>query len=183
MLHATGPAPTRSRQRGFTLVELFIAVAVAAILLTIATPSFQRVLAKTDATQTANDLVGDLATARTEAATRQQMTCLQAVGGNWHDGWQVKVDVNGDGDCNDAGDIVVRDRGAFGANFKISAERSGSSLTAIVYRSDGSVDGASADTELKLCKEAGSHPQRVLVKVRASGIASAYRDTAGGTSC
>ncbi|MGB8634541.1 MAG: GspH/FimT family pseudopilin [Rhodanobacteraceae bacterium] len=175
---------SRRRVRGVTLVELMIALAVGAILLAIAVPSFKRLMSKTDATQTANDLVGDFATARNLAATRQLRTCLVSVGGDWMKGWQVKVDSNGDGDCSDTADEVVREHGALADGFALSADRGGTALTQLDYSPDGSVSGAAADSDFKVCREADSQAQRVVVKVRASGVAAAYRDdSASGPTC
>lgn len=167
-------------QLGFTLVELFIAVAVAAVLLAVATPSFTRLMAKSGATQTSNDLLGDLATARTQAASRQQTVCLAPIAGDWLKGWDVKADSNGDGTCNE----LIRQHGPLDDRFTVAATRGGTAVGTIDYRADGSINGATADTDIKLCKDAGDHPQRMLVKVNASGIATVYRDTSGsGPNC
>lgn len=179
MFHPSIQTSVKYAQRGFTLIELFIAVAIAAVLLAVAAPSFSRLMAKTDATQTANDLLGDLATARTQAVSRHREVCLAPVDGDWHKGWEVNVDSNGDGAC----DELVRKHGALDGSFTVSAASGGTAVSTINFRSDGSVNGATADTDVELCKESGNHPQRVLVKVRASGSARSYRGTAAGTSC
>ncbi|HEX7342312.1 MAG TPA: GspH/FimT family pseudopilin [Rhodanobacteraceae bacterium] len=58
------------RARGFTLVELMITIFVAAILITIAVPSFQHVIASTRLTTTSNSLVNALQVARMQAIKR-----------------------------------------------------------------------------------------------------------------
>lgn len=179
MFHPRIHTSEKHAQFGFTLIELLIAVAVAAILMAVAAPSFTRVMAKTNATQTANDLLGDLATARTQAASRNRQVCLTPVNGDWRKGWEVKADSNGDGAC----DELIRQHGPLNDGFTVLAASGGTTVSTINFRSDGSVDGATADTDVDLCKESGSHPQRVLVKVRASGSARSYRGTAAGTSC
>ncbi|QEE24448.1 prepilin-type N-terminal cleavage/methylation domain-containing protein [Rhodanobacter glycinis] len=60
----------RPRQRGFTLVELMITLAVAVILTAIAVPSFRNLTLSNRLTTTANDIVGALNVARMEAVKR-----------------------------------------------------------------------------------------------------------------
>lgn len=62
-------APT-PRQRGFTLVELMITLAVAVILTAIAVPSFRNLTLSNRLTTAANDVVGALNVARMEAVKR-----------------------------------------------------------------------------------------------------------------
>jgi type IV fimbrial biogenesis protein FimT len=66
-VRATGAA---SRARGFTIVELMITVAVAAILLIIAVPSFRNIINSNRLTTATNTLVNALNTARMEAIKR-----------------------------------------------------------------------------------------------------------------
>jgi type IV fimbrial biogenesis protein FimT len=58
------------RARGFTTVELMIAVAIAAILLVIAVPSFTNVINSNRLKTTVNALIGSLRTARMAAVQR-----------------------------------------------------------------------------------------------------------------
>lgn len=61
---------------GFTLIELMVTIAVAAVLLTVAIPSFRDLLARNELTTTANAWVGALSTARAEAVKRNQSVAL-----------------------------------------------------------------------------------------------------------
>lgn len=53
--------------RGFTLVELMITIFVAAILIAVAVPSFQHMIASSKLTATTNDLIGAMRLARMTA--------------------------------------------------------------------------------------------------------------------
>lgn len=64
-----GPAARRDA-RGFTLVELMITLAVAAVLMIIAIPSFKNITLSNRLSTTANALVNSINTARMEAVKR-----------------------------------------------------------------------------------------------------------------
>ncbi len=85
--------------RGFTMIELLVTMAVAAILLTIAVPNYQLFLINSQMTSKSNDLLGALQLARSEAIKRNSRVsvCKGAGGacgaaGTWAQGWMVFVD-------------------------------------------------------------------------------------------
>ncbi len=83
--------------RGFTLVELMVAIALLAILLGLAAPSFSDWIARTKIQSAASSISVALATARSEAVKRGRdvsvcastdgSTC--ATGSNWATGWLI----------------------------------------------------------------------------------------------
>jgi type IV fimbrial biogenesis protein FimT len=88
---------------GFTLVEIATVMAIAAIILMIAIPSFRYVTSSNRAAQEVNALLGDMRYARAEAVKEgQQVTiCASSDGLNcsglsdWKNGWIVFSDPNG----------------------------------------------------------------------------------------
>lgn len=82
------PATARAAS-GFTLVDLVVALAIAAILLSLAAPAFSAFIASQRASSAATDLYAALAIARSEATKRNtNVTLLHATGG-WQNGWVV----------------------------------------------------------------------------------------------
>lgn len=93
-----------SKPAGFTLVELMVTVAVLAILLAIATPSFTSIINGNRLASGANELVASLQLARSEAVKRNRSvaicrstdgaTCVAAAGaaGDAWAGWITVVD-------------------------------------------------------------------------------------------
>lgn len=68
--------PVRRGERGFTLVELLITMAVAVVLIVIAVPSFKSLTLANKLTTTANDIVNAIHVARMEAVKRNANTQL-----------------------------------------------------------------------------------------------------------
>lgn len=76
--------------RGFTVVELMIVVAIAAILATVAAPNFAEFMNQQRVRNAATDLVMDLSLARSEAVKRGANVTVSPVG-SWAEGWEVKA--------------------------------------------------------------------------------------------
>jgi type IV fimbrial biogenesis protein FimT len=80
--------------RGMTLIEAMIVIAMLGILLASAVPSFARLLSAHRASTTTNDLVHAIALARSEAMKRGHRVYLAPTSGRWRDGWAVFIDRN-----------------------------------------------------------------------------------------
>lgn len=100
---------------GFTLIELVMTIAIAAVLLSVAVPSFQSVIRTNRAASLTNELSTALQLARSEAVSRGKTvtvcksnhmadvspTCNAAA--SWQDGWIVFVDDDRNGSRDASG--------------------------------------------------------------------------------
>lgn len=75
--------------RGFTLIELIVAIAVAAILLTVAVPSLTNLIRNNRVTGQANELVAIINFARNEAIRRNDSIDVDLTAGG--SGWSAEV--------------------------------------------------------------------------------------------
>ena len=105
--------------RGLTLVELMVTLAVLAILLSLAAPSFSSLLASTRMSSQTNEFMGALNLARSEAVRRVQPVSLRASDSdnyNYSKGWTVFPDADGDGAAlsgtSDADGKILREASA-----------------------------------------------------------------------
>mgnify|MGYP003634819119 CR=1 FL=1 len=97
------PTTHFSRIMGFTLIELMVTVAVLAIVLTVAVPSFANMVNGNRLTSQANDILAGLILARTEAIKQNQSVifchsvdganCSAPPAGGWQ-GWLVRGTVD-----------------------------------------------------------------------------------------
>lgn len=89
--------------RGFTLIELMVAVAIVAILAAVAVPGMRDFVHANRLAAQSNELLGALALARSEAVKRgaNVSVCRSAdgatCGGAWSDGWIVVLDTAASG--------------------------------------------------------------------------------------
>lgn len=86
------------KHSGFTLVELAVTLAVAAILVSLAAPSFRDMLANNRISGTASEFMGTVNLARGEAIKRNALITVASADGttNWASGWTVRLSASGD---------------------------------------------------------------------------------------
>lgn len=108
------PTPQDSARvpRGFTVLELMVTVAVAAILAAVATPGMLEFVRNGKLSTAARQLDADIALARREAIKRNTRVLVCPIGSDpvkcgtatatiWTKGWLVCYDANFDGNCDD----------------------------------------------------------------------------------
>ncbi len=135
-----------SRAGGFTLIELMVTIAIAAILMMIAAPSFVSFQRSAELTGAANSLLASINAARSEGMKRNMTAMVvPADGSTWESGWIVFVDVDRS-ETYTPGDIFVSKQGPlpsyFSANGDGSAAEGGS---AVNIRFNGSGYATKAD--------------------------------------
>jgi len=125
-----------ARSLGFTLIELMVTLAVFAILMSLAVPSFVRMVAADRMSTQTNELVMGLNTAKSEAIRRGQSVTLRSKDNvgliNFNKGWLTFTDGDSDGaaasPATDIDGTIVRDTAALaGTTTVVRATRSGTS--------------------------------------------------------
>ena len=142
------------RGAGFTLIELLIVVSVAAVLLTVAVPSFRFVTNSNRVASEMNGLVGDMQYARMEAvkegwpvsicSSTTSTGCANSV--SWDAGWIVFADVNGN-EIVDAGEPILRTQRRLQHGDTLTADNA---LTAVTFNRDGFAVGLPGTVTLTL---------------------------------
>ena len=110
------------RMRGFTMIQLMIALTIVAILTGVAIPSYKYITNTSRIAGEINNLLGDMQYARFQAIKQGQTiticssttgtSCTGVSGTTWNTGWIVFDDANGNGTV-DAGESVIRVQQAF----------------------------------------------------------------------
>jgi type IV fimbrial biogenesis protein FimT len=131
---------------GFSLIELLITIAIAAIVAGLAAPSFTKLINANRIQTAASGLQGDLMFARTEAVKRgtwvtvcpsaDQASCSGA--NTWHTGWIVFYDKSGNGVYDSSVDTILKVRGATSGGVTIVASPAPTSSTSeVIFNREG----------------------------------------------
>lgn len=119
------------RHRGFTLIELVVALIVSAVILAIAVPNLAAFVASSRLRASQSELVGALTLARSEATKRGVNVVIEslvsgtpAAGTEFNAGWRVCVDSDGDGQCKTTApaELVVREYPPVVGDFRFGTE-------------------------------------------------------------
>jgi type IV fimbrial biogenesis protein FimT len=108
---STRSSTAKPRSLGFSLIELLVVLAIAAVLLGIGVPNMQQYVVTSRLSGASNDLFTALNVARSEAVRRGVQVTLATNGAagsrDWTTGWTMFVDTNADGALT-AGEEVLR---------------------------------------------------------------------------
>jgi len=151
----------QKHESAFTLIELMIAIAVAAVVLTIGVPGFGRVIERNQLSTNINGLVSTLHFARSEAIRRNKNITIchsndgaTCSGVGYEDGWIIFHDNNGDGDYADAGEELIRVNEGLSNNYTMRA----GNLSSFSYNARGSAPNG----RVVLCKNNSTTNARAI---------------------
>ncbi len=124
-------------ESGFTLIEVTVVVAIAAILLTIGVPGFHAMIQRQRLTTAVNAYFGAINLTRSEAIHRgARVDLVPADGVDWAKGWVVFIDQNHNQQA-EAGEQVIFSHGPVAGNISIKSVLSDSSKPYLAYNGTG----------------------------------------------
>jgi len=176
--------------RGFTLIELMVTVAVLIVLLVVGVPEYRRMTENNRQVAAINTMVGDLNLARTEAVKqgRTVTLCGSADGAtcntaNWESGWIVFTDRDRDNVVDNAdGDILISRSTGLPAGLNLRAVEF-DSTSVVQYLPNGQLrdtDGdGDADGTFQVCEKSGDETKARVANVTNLGRVAIGKDTDG----
>ena len=174
----------RASQQGYTMLEILMVIAIAAILVAVAVPSLQDTISGNARDSIQLDLMSSLALARSQAVSlsrtvsvchsSNQSTCSNTTGSEWNQGWLVFSDFDSDGviDSGD-GDTILQVSNPGNDIVSIKLLNSSNSTIAgekVQFNDDGFLENSSGGAYFKFCD-----PDNIADNSRALWIANTGR--------
>ena len=177
------------KESGFTLIEMMVAIALSALLLSLAVPALGTFTSNARQTGAINDFVASMHIARSTAVTTNtRVTVCASSGGadceavSWDQGWIVFVDPNSDQTVDVDETIVSTGTGADGLSMQ-SAEFG----SFVMYRPNGRVMNASINGnsgQFTVCDGRGvDHAKVMIIDLSGRPRQSPYMADGSSPSC
>jgi type IV fimbrial biogenesis protein FimT len=166
-------------QHGFTLIEALVAIAIMAILLAVAVPSFSSSGLNSELRSAAGGLLASANLARAEAIKRNAVVnlCVSSNGttcgtGGWEQGWIVVAPASGA-----LGETILQRHEARPAGFKISAS---AAIATVSFQPTGV---GATPVAFTICRATPSPGQQErIVTIDAAGRVTSRRTSTGSCS-
>jgi type IV fimbrial biogenesis protein FimT len=170
------------RQRGFTLIELMTAVTVLALLLSAAVPAFDAFTVNTRTRAAADQAYRDLFAARYEALRSGTRADVEAVSGEWEQGWHVtRTDLLEDG--SDVQKVVSEHRASESRVAITVCDAAGNDVSAIRFDPLGAVESPDGGAEVLISASTRMFSSVRRIRVAANGrvVSEKIADAADAT--
>lgn len=180
--------------RGFTLLEMLVALTLVVIVMSIAIPSFTNTIKNQRLVTSANELLVSLSLARSTAITTRapvvicrssnatQAAPVCGAGSGWHEGWFVFSDNNANGVFDALEEQLWEQHGPLPRDVTVNV--GGNAEVAVRFRALGTVPGF--NTTFQVCDDRKSDSQfqsNMRQVVLAFSGRAQVRDGIGGTAC
>ncbi|MDH5649149.1 MAG: GspH/FimT family pseudopilin [Gammaproteobacteria bacterium] len=151
LIGRNAPLVEINRFHGFTLIELIVVLAIAAIIFSFAIPNFRELMLNSRLRSDSDELTTGLLVARSEAIKQKKdiyvchRTSISTTRGctapssteGWFNGFMVWADEDSDGAYTDGTDTVIRDVQSFKPNIRILSTKGANKIQQAVYTSRG----------------------------------------------
>ena len=165
---------------GFTVIELLTTISIAGIFMSIAIPNFSSTISNNRLITSTNEFVSALNYARSEAVTRGVQVSMENIGstsGNWDSGWNVFVDLNGNGIFNDTNstpcetnadgslkeDCLLKTYSALPAGYMLRVGSTTVFKDSITYSPSSLSSVSPATADFKLCGNSGTAQRTITI--------------------
>ena len=184
-----------SQDTGYTLIELMVVLAIAAILLTLVVPFFQTQVSNARMSAATSNFLSTFMSARSEASARSNFVtvckrnadgdgCVATAADDWTLGWITFVDDNGDG-VRDPGDEIIQIHEPLPAPLRAKGQDQLVTEHRITYRPNGQTN-LDSTSKIVVCydNDINNQTQPKAIVVSMLGKASILpAKNAGATSC
>lgn len=179
--------PGAGHVSGFTLIELMVTIAIAAILATLAIPSFKEVINNSRLKSHSTAFYSSLLLARSEAIKRngRVVLCKSADGatctttGNWQQGWLIFADASNNG-TRETSEAVIQKVAALSGDFVLKGNEK--VVNYVSYSSTGATKFKGSEAfqagTFTLCQRAVSNGQSRSILISATGRPKTKPETA-----
>lgn len=194
--------PRQRHERGFTLIELLVTIAVMAIIMGLAVPSFMSTMAGARLTAAANELLAAIQHTRSEAIRRGVRVTLCKAGSatnqcdttaatQWGDGWMNFTDpvAQTPPQVDAASSILVRGGGHLAPDIVIAGGSGSATALYVSFTPDGAsklMNGGLLAGTIRVCSTSSSldndHRARDIV-INSTGRATIQRPTGIAATC